>query len=433
MSAVARGYCLVVILIAGSIAGCSSDASNPTAAAAKTDAPAAPPAPLLKPDVPQTPDAAVQKVLEGLRASKPVVLWEALPESAQHSLDSLIANSASKVDKEVWAQTVANLKKLVTLLETKKEFILASPMWKTGQLPKLDDIKASWDPAVKVLRTAVDSDLTDQQKMSDFHGQAFFDGTGAKVFADVRALTKTLKPDPLAIIDTAKVTVTKQSDTSAKLTITSPDPKSKPIEVNLAIVDGKWTSPQLNLISQFGGLAVIGYLEPFRPYQLVEWKQDYMKDMDRLGKILDKLQGATTNKEFQTAVANQLLPFAIQKVTQVRAKRPKRTQIEALSYERQANTAMVVVKGLHSFDEPTYHDLTKAIRAISPEMFRGPMEAEGSTLFFVGPVDGAFQKTLEAIKVGKIAGQDKLRDTVTVELATSLKDEKTTAEAAKSN
>jgi hypothetical protein len=31
--------------------------------------------------------------------------------------------------------------------------------------------------------------------------------------------------------------------------------------------------------------------------------------------------------------------------------------------------------------------------------------------------------------VGKIASKDKLRDTVTVELPTSLKDEKTTAEA----
>jgi hypothetical protein len=47
----------------------------------------------------------------------------------------------------------------------------------------------------------------------------------------------------------------------------------------------------------------------------------------------------------------------------------------------------------------------------------------------IGPSDAIFDKTVEAIKVGKIVGKDKLRDTVTVELPTSLKDEKTTAEA----
>ncbi|HXY34692.1 MAG TPA: hypothetical protein VEI07_10725, partial [Planctomycetaceae bacterium] len=81
------------------------------------------------------------------------------------------------------------------------------------------------------------------------------------------------------------------------------------------------------------------------------------------------------------------------------------------------------------FEEPTYHDLTKSLRAINPDKFRGPIEAEGSTLFFIGPDEGVFDKTLEAIKVGKIASKDKLRDTVTVELPTSLKDEKATAEA----
>jgi hypothetical protein len=430
MSRIPRGISLALVVIVGSIAGCSSDTTNPTAAAtAKANAPAPAPAPLLKPEVPQTPEAAVQAVFDGLRASKPVVVWDALPGSAQQSLDSLIGRSISSVDPEVWDHTVANLKKLVTLLETKKEFILASPLWKTGQLPKLDDVKASWDPGVKLLRTVVDSELVDRHKMSAFNGRDFLDGTGAKVFVQLRALTKRMKSDPLAIIDTAKVSVTKQSDTVAKVTITRPDPKAKPIELGLGIVDGKWTSPQLNMGAGFAGLVVMGYLDPFRPYQLVEWKPNYMKDMDRLGKILDKLQAAKTSDEFQSVVGTQALPFVLQKSGQLLAKRPKRTEIQSMSWDRKAKTAMVVVKGFHTFDEPTYHDLTKSLRAVSPDMFRGPTEAEGSTLFFIGPGDGIFERTIEAIKVGKIVGKDKLRDTVTVELPTSLKDEKTTAEA----
>jgi len=430
MACVQRSTCQLLVVILASAAGCSSDTSGPSAAATpKADSPAAAPAPLLKPDVPQTPEAAVQAVFEGLKSSKPIVVWNALPDAAQTTLNSLVSKLANGVDAEVWNHTAVNVKKLVTLLETKKEFILASPLWKSGPLPKLDQVKASWDPTVKLLRTIADSELIDQQKMSSFDGHNFLDSTGAKVFTELRALTKTMKSDPLAIIDTAKFTVKKQSDTSAKLTITLPDPKAKPIELGLTIVDGKWTCAQLNMGASLGGFFLQAYLDPFRPYQLVEWKGDYLNNMERLGKILDNLQAAKTSQEFQKVVGGQLFGFALRMADQLGGKKPKRSETQSLSWERKANTAMVIVKGLHSFDEPTYHDLTKSLRAITPDKFRGPHEAEGSTLFFIGPDEAIFDKTLEAIKVGKIASKDKLRDTVTVELPTSLKDEKTTAEA----
>jgi hypothetical protein len=178
-----------------------------------------------------------------------------------------------------------------------------------------------------------------------------------------------------------------------------------------------------------GGFFLQGYLDPFRPYQLIEWKGDYLKNMERLGKILDNLQAAKTSQVFQKVVGGQLFGFALRMGDQLGGKKPKRSEIQSRSFERKANTAMVIVKGLHSFDEPTYHDLTKSLRTVAPEHFVGPQEIEGSTVFLIGPVDGVFEKTIEAINVGKIASKDKLRDTVTVELPTSLKDEKTTAEA----
>ncbi len=92
---------------------------------------------------------------------------------------------------------------------------------------------------------------------------------------------------------------------------------------------------------------------------------------------------------------------------------------------------MIVVKDLHSFEEPTYEALTKALRAVDVETFRGPKEVEGATLFFVGPTDNALDKVVKAIQVGKITNTDKLRDTVKVELPTSLKEPPSTAEAPK--
>jgi len=100
-----------------------------------------------------------------------------------------------------------------------------------------------------------------------------------------------------------------------------------------------------------------------------------------------------------------------------------------MSFERQANTTMVVVKGLHSIEEPTFAELAKSLRTLSASTLRGPIDIEGSTLFFVGPADSIFDRTVKAIQVGKIVGKDKLRDTVTVELPTSLKEDSSTADA----
>jgi hypothetical protein len=427
MAGIPRYACLLLLAILATTAGCSNDASNPTAAA--TAKPATADATKAAPVVTQTPEEAVQTVMDGLKASKPVVVWDTLPSASQRSLDDLIAKSAGKIDSEVWQQTVVTLKKLLTLMETKKDFILASTFWKMRQLPKVDDVKPHYDPAVRLLRAIVESELADKQKMMAFNGHDFLAGSGAKIMKEARAFTKTMKPDPLAIIDTSKVTVKKQSDSSAKLTITPADPKQKPIELSLTVVDGKWTASQFQMGANLAGLFIVTYLSPFRPYQLVEWKAGYLKDMDRLGKIIDKLQATKTSDEFEKALTMQALPFLMAKSAQLQRKGPKPTEIQNMSWDRNAKTSMVIVKGLHTFDEPTYQDLTKSLRAIPGEDFRGPLEVEGSTLFFIGPTDSVFDKTVEAIKVGKIVAQDKLRETVTVELPTSLKDEKATAEA----
>ena len=438
MSRVQRRMCVLSILIAVAIAGCSSESATPPApTGSEAKAPAGGDwrqslAALntgTKPAT-QTPEEAVKVIVDGLKESKPVALWDAVPEAGRLTLDGIIRSAATQIQPEIWNATVANLKKLSTLLQTKKEFILASPLWKSGrQLPKRDQVTASYDPLAKLLKTIVESELVDQQKMTHFVGHEFFAGTGAKVLAETRALTKTFKSDPLAFIDTMKVTVTKESDSSAKVTVTRPDQKGKPTQLQLTVVDGQWTSPPLNMGASFLSITVMGYMEPFRPYQVIEWKDKYLKDMERLGKILDNLQAAKTSADFQEVMGGQALPFALQKGAQLSRKSAPPTRAQSLAWDRKANTAMVVVKGLHSFEEPTYVELTKSLRAVSIGTFRGPLEVDGSTYFFIGPVDSSFDHTVKAIQVGKIVGQDKSRDSVTVELPTSLKEESSTADA----
>ncbi len=316
MSSHQRYLCLCSLLIVG-LAGCQSDTPAPPAAA--TYPAEVPAVPVLNPDVPQTPELAVKAVLDGLNASKPVALWDAIPATAQQSIDKQLGDAFATVDPEVWQRTVANLKKLVTLLETRKSDFLACALFRTGQIPKVIDLKAAWDPGVKLLKALVNSDAVDQQKMSKFSGRAFFGGVGATVLAEARAVSKTMKPDRLAFLDGIKATVKKTSDSAAQVTLNFADPKAKPIELRLAIIEGKWTSQQMAFILSIGSGVAAAYFEPFRPYRLVEWKSGYLKDMDRLSQIIDKLQAAKSGDEFQNLMFNQVLMFAMQKGGQLRA------------------------------------------------------------------------------------------------------------------
>ncbi len=260
-------------------------------------------------------------VLDGLKslAKAPVALWDALPTRTQQEIDKQLGEAIATVDPEVWQRTVANLKKLVTLLETRKSDFLACALLKTKAVTNVVDLNGAWDPAVHLLKAVANSDLADQQKMIKFSGHEFFSGIGATVLADARAVSKTMKPDRLAFLDGIKTKVKKNSDRAATVTITLPDPKAKPIELHVGIVDGKWSSSQMAMIASFGSSLIAAYFEPFRPYQLVEWKSGYLKDMDRLSQIIDKLQAAKTGDEFQNLMFNQVLMFGMQKGGQLRA------------------------------------------------------------------------------------------------------------------
>ncbi len=155
---------------------------------------------------------------------------------------------ASAPDPEIWSRTVTNLKKLVVLAQTKKEFLLKSPLIKSIKQLKPDELKASWDPGVKLLQTAMSSELVDQEKMKKFDGRAFLEGSGAQLMAQARAFSRSLKNDPLKQIDEWTATITKASDNAVTARIEKGNSKQTLIELPLSVRDGKWTSDHFGLV-----------------------------------------------------------------------------------------------------------------------------------------------------------------------------------------
>lgn len=391
---------------------------------------AGPPKPVLKPGVPQTPEAAVKTVLDGLKASKPVVVWDAMTTSQQEAFNRMIRQFADNADPEVWASTVDNVKKFVQLAETKKDFILKSPMLKNLKQFKPEELKATWDPSLKLAKTILQSELVDLEKLKKFDGQEFFGGTGAKLLAQAREFSHALKQDPLKQIDQLSATVTQTSDNSAKAVI-STGPGKDTTEISLKIEDGKWTSERLGLLP----FLISNRLDPistrFMPYRLIDWKKDYLADMKRVGKVLDQLQTAKTEDDFKSVVSLQVLPLVLQMTVRFSQKPKPMSTLEARSQGRAKATALLVIKGDHFADEPGMQELIKLTRDTAAEgkgMSSGPFKVEDVMIFFVSPVTDteAFAKKIHTATVTKV---DVRKNTISLEMPTSADSDKSTADA----
>jgi hypothetical protein len=399
--------------------------------AVNTAAPPPPPAVVLKPGVPQTPEAAVKAVLDGLKASKPVVVWDAMTSSQQASFNRFVRDLASAPEPEVWSRTVTNLKKLVVLAQTKKEFLLKSPLIKSIKQLKPEELKASWDPGVKLLQTAMNSELVDQEKMKNFDGRAFLEGTGAQFMAQARAFSHSLKNDPLKQIDEWTATVTKGPDNTATARIETANSKEELIELPLSVQDGKWTSAHFGLVQFLLGQRLAPLIKRMGPYAQVEWRDQYLSDMRRLEKVLDQLQATKTADEFQTVVSLQVLPFVLQKTVELNQKTKPLSQLELRSQGRAKATALVVIKGDHFADEPGMLELAKLFRKLASDAkgtTAGPFAVGDSTIFFVNPITDT-DALAKMIHVGKTTKVDVKRNKISLELPDAPASDKATADA----
>jgi hypothetical protein len=392
---------------------------------------AGPPKAVLKPGVPQTPEAAVKTVVDGLKASKPIVVWDAMTTNQQGAFNHVVRQFADNVDPEVWASTLDNAKKFVKLAETKKDLILKSEMLKNLKQVKPEDLKASWDPAIKLAKTILNSELVDVEKLKKFDGGEFFAGTGATLMAESRELFHAMKNDPLKGLDQLTATVTTISDTNAKAVVSVGGPGKDTIEIPLTVEDGKWTSERLGLLEFLVSSRLDPIIQRFLPYRLIEWKGEYLADMKRVGKILDQLQAAKTADDFQLVVSLQVLPFVLAKTVQF-SQRPKpMTSLEARSKGRPKATALIIIKGDHFADEPGMQELIKLCRetaAAGKGMSSGPFKVDDVMTFFVSPVTDT-EGFAKNIHTGKVVKVDVRKNTISVDLPTTAASDKTTADA----
>jgi hypothetical protein len=192
----------------------------------------------------KTPDAVVLQVTKAINDNQPQVLFQALPDSYQKDINSLVSDAAKKMDGEIWTEGRGLIQSILTIAKTKKELILNTQM--LASAPDKEALNKSWDESIGVLTMLLDSDLADLDQLRKGNVANLLADSGSKIMKKAAELYAS-QPDQadniLKKISGIKATVVSQEGDSAKVKIETEG--ETPEEIDFVRVEGKWIPKDL--------------------------------------------------------------------------------------------------------------------------------------------------------------------------------------------
>jgi len=261
------------------------------------------------------PDAALQGLTGAVTAGRPQVVWQALPPSHQQQVTELVHTYAEAMDKDVWNKGFELGQKVVALLRSKRELLFASQMTKqmANDTP-VDLQKASreWEVVVGLFETIVNSELSDLDQLKTLDVERFLSGTGAKFASQLVEVAELSKnPSELETLRTAQFEVAEMDGDTALLKFVRTDGDGGQIEttVEMKKVEGRWLPaglvdglPQAVAMAKAQVAQVSGE-------QFAESKPDILAAMDQVGAVLDQLEAAESQEDFDKVLQGAIGPL----------------------------------------------------------------------------------------------------------------------------
>ena len=297
---------VIAVSLMGSMIGCGSDEATPSGddggqAKSSKQAPA---------EVPETADAAVMAVVQGLQEDNPRALWDFLPASYQADVNGLVGEFAAGMDAEVWNGGFDLLTKLVAILKDKREFILSSEQLAQAPVDSAE-LSQNWDTLLGLITTLVESDLSDLDQLKSFDGGDYLAQTGGALMTQLAAASKLVPDDPYQTGSKDKLSnvvakVVKTQGDAATLELTDPD--GKVTNVEFVRVEDKWIPAtmkaqwSIEIDRMRNGLKQL-------PQMMTSVKPQVMKSLKMVDGILVQIGAAENQEQFSQAVAAGMLPI----------------------------------------------------------------------------------------------------------------------------
>jgi uncharacterized protein YfaT (DUF1175 family) len=297
---------LVVFMGLFLLAGCRDSKSPPEAKPAQSTAEESVEPTVLQDGIPGTPEAAIRQMMEGLKANRPVVIWQAMPKPFQQEINGLVREFAKKMDPQLWKKSFTTWEKLARLLAEKKSAILSHPELANLSSAERQRLEQHWDGLVELLTILVHSELGDLAQLESFEMGRFLEQTGGRWLTQLAALSESLGQDSLSgmLAGLTPKTLKLNGDkaTMGWMTEGSPVPVS---QFYLIHVDGRWVPSgwvaAWERIREWRGKVRQTTAESFTLQS-----GEKLKTLAQAERILDALLATKTAEELHQTLAKEL-------------------------------------------------------------------------------------------------------------------------------
>lgn len=133
----------------------------------------------------KTPDAVVMQVTKAVNNNQPQKVFQALPDSYQADINSVISDAAKKMDAEVWSESHKLIEQILKIAKEKKDLILGTSM--LANTPDKAALSKSWDQNIEMLETVISSDFADLEKLRKCDAAKLLADNGAAIMAKAKS------------------------------------------------------------------------------------------------------------------------------------------------------------------------------------------------------------------------------------------------------
>ncbi|MFN0054818.1 MAG: hypothetical protein ACKV0T_21820 [Planctomycetales bacterium] len=260
--------------------------------------------------IPETADAAILRVVEGLRRQDPEPLWHFLPASYQSDINGLIHQFAERMDPEVWEQTIVTLRKLARILKSQQALIQEALTPPGGTAPP--GSSSDWGSLAELLESLLASELGDLERLKTADGGKFLRVTGSQWLKLSPKAAQAAVKDPFSVrLDELEKMQVKLRSTDGDTAVVRIDvPGANPEEAAFVRVESKWIPKNL----ADGWYESIGEararLSLLSAENLEQLKPRLLTTLESLNKALDQMAVAKDVESLQSAALVAVLSLA---------------------------------------------------------------------------------------------------------------------------
>ncbi|MEN8661253.1 MAG: hypothetical protein ACN4GF_03035 [Lentimonas sp.] len=258
--------------------------------------------------IPDAPDEAMEVILAELIDGNGGILWQAMPASYQGDINKVVQLAGTKIDAEMYDQTMAFLGRFGQVAGECKDYILNTALMGQMEATEKQQLEQAIPALVKVFEVITTSDVATSAGLQAFDGKRFFSSTVselAKLSVELSTLDGSGQPTLQDLRD-AEVTVVEQSETTATLQMLAAG-ESETTE--MVKVENRWVPTDLAADWTKNMDEAIANMEAMSPEEMVAQKPQMLGVLTMLDGVLTQIEAAESQEQFDQAVQGAMMPI----------------------------------------------------------------------------------------------------------------------------